>query len=74
MLEDQERLVRRKGEPHEQSMELCLFQSQIHTSGFRSITHLFASQDGKFILTAHRLEFTDDPKLLHTAAQKEGSV
>lgn len=74
VLEDQERLVRRKGKPRGQSMDLCLFQSQIHTRGFRSITHLFVSQDGKFILTAHRLEFADDPKLLHTTAQKKGSV
>lgn len=26
VLEDRERLVRRKGRPHEQSMDLCLFQ------------------------------------------------
>lgn len=74
VLEDQEMLVRRKGEPQEQSVDLCPFQSQIHTRRFRSIKHLLVSQDGKFVLMANRLEFADDPRLLHSTAQKECSV
>lgn len=53
-----------------------IFVSSSHRSTQRDsgLLHLFLSQDAKFILTAHKLEFVDDPKLLHTTAQKEGSV